>query len=99
MEEKGLGNIFEKFLSQESLFKDKKVLQSSYTPDALLHRDEEINQLAKILDTHKKEAGLKVIRVEHRLLNRQTIKRELHVLTLRSELDKSRASQIESLII
>src|SRR3989338_9451007 len=49
MEEKGLGNIFEKFLSQESLFKDKKVLQSSYTPDALLHRDEEINQLAKIL--------------------------------------------------
>ncbi len=49
MEEKRLNNIFEKFLSQESIFKDKKVLQSSYTPDALLHRDEEINQLAKIL--------------------------------------------------
>lgn len=44
-----LNNIFEKFLSQDSLFKDKKVLQSSYTPDALLHRDEEINSLAKIL--------------------------------------------------
>ena len=42
-------NIFEKFLLQDSLFHDKKVLQSSYTPDALLHRDEEINQLAKIL--------------------------------------------------
>ncbi len=49
MEEKKLSNIFEKFLSQVSIFKDKKVLQSSYTPDALLHRDEEINQLAKIL--------------------------------------------------
>ncbi len=44
-----LNNIFEKFMSQDSLFKDKKVLQSSYTPEALLHRDEEINTLAKIL--------------------------------------------------
>jgi cell division control protein 6 len=44
-----INNIFEKFLSQDPLFKDKKVLQSSYTPDALLHRDEEINTLAKIL--------------------------------------------------
>lgn len=49
MAEKGLQGIFENFLSQKSLFQDKKVLQSSYTPDALLHRDEEINQLAKIL--------------------------------------------------
>ena len=49
MGEKQIQDIFEKFLSQESLFQDKKVLQSSYTPDALLHRDEEINQLAKIL--------------------------------------------------
>ena len=49
MAERQLQGIFEKFLNQESLFQDKKVLQSSYTPEALLHRDEEINQLAKIL--------------------------------------------------
>lgn len=49
MEESKINIIFEKYLSQESLFKEKKVLQASYTPDALLHRDEEINQLAKIL--------------------------------------------------
>ncbi len=49
MEESKLNTIFEKFLSQETLFINKKVLQSSYTPDALLHRDEEIHQLAKIL--------------------------------------------------
>ncbi len=47
--DENINNIFEKFLNQDSLFKDKKVLQSSYTPDALLHRDEEINTLAKIL--------------------------------------------------
>ncbi len=49
MSESQVHGIFEKFMSQESLFQDKKVLQSSYTPEALLHRDEEINQLAKIL--------------------------------------------------
>jgi len=47
--DENINSIFEKFLSQDSVFKDKKVLQSSYTPDALLHRDEEINTLAKIL--------------------------------------------------
>ncbi|MFA6888916.1 MAG: ORC1-type DNA replication protein [Candidatus Woesearchaeota archaeon] len=47
--DENINNIFEKFLSRDSVFKDKKVLQSSYTPDALLHRDEEINTLAKIL--------------------------------------------------
>jgi archaeal cell division control protein 6 len=44
-----VNKIFENFLEQESLFKQKNVLQASYTPDALLHRDEETKQLAKIL--------------------------------------------------
>lgn len=46
---KDLNTLFEKYLSQEPIFNDKKVLQASYTPDALLHRDGEIDQLAKIL--------------------------------------------------
>ncbi len=48
-EKTDLSKIFENFLQKESLFQDKKVLQASYTPDALLHRDEEMKQLAKIL--------------------------------------------------
>ncbi len=44
-----ISKIFENFLEKESLFNEKRVLQSSYTPDALLHRDDEIKQLAKIL--------------------------------------------------
>lgn len=49
MEENKVNMIFEKYLSQESLFQEKKVLQASYTPDQLYYRDEETNQLAKIL--------------------------------------------------
>ena len=36
-------------LENESLFKNKEVLRPSYTPDFLLHRDEQINNLAIIL--------------------------------------------------
>jgi len=42
-------NIFEQFLKKESLFKDKKVLQSGYIPDEINHRDEQITQIANIL--------------------------------------------------
>ncbi|MBN1275198.1 ORC1-type DNA replication protein [Candidatus Woesearchaeota archaeon] len=41
--------FFEKFLTKESLFKDKKVLQSTYIPDEINHRDEQINTIAQIL--------------------------------------------------
>jgi len=44
-----ISKIFENFLEKESLFIEKKVLQASYTPEELIHRDEEIKQLAKIL--------------------------------------------------
>jgi archaeal cell division control protein 6 len=55
MKQKGLGGFFEKYLEKDSLFKEKKVLQGSYTPDELLHRDEEIKKLAEILAPCLKE--------------------------------------------
>lgn len=47
--QKGLSGFFEKFLKKESLFNDKKVLQSNYTPESLLHRNHEISQIANML--------------------------------------------------
>jgi archaeal cell division control protein 6 len=44
-----LQNFFEKFLKKESLFINKKVLQSSYFPEEVFHRDEQINKIAQIL--------------------------------------------------
>lgn len=40
---------FEAFLDKDSLFKDKKILQSSYDPDNIIHRDEQINSIAQIM--------------------------------------------------
>lgn len=48
-DQKGLSVFFENFLKQESLFINKKVLQSAYVPNSILHRDELIDQLAGIL--------------------------------------------------
>ncbi len=44
-----LNHFFEKFLNKESLFINKKVLQSNYTPNIILHRDEQIKQIASVL--------------------------------------------------
>lgn len=49
MVQNNLTNFFEKFLTKESIFKDKKVLQSTYIPDTINHRDEQINTIAQIL--------------------------------------------------
>jgi len=49
MTEKGLKGFFETFITKESIFKEKGVLQSSYTPNKILHRDEEINTIAHII--------------------------------------------------
>jgi cell division control protein 6 len=49
MVQKGLTAFFEKFLTKESLFTDRKVLQSNYTPETILHRDAQIQQIAKIM--------------------------------------------------
>ncbi len=49
MKHTSLTNYFEKYIKQESLFLNKEALQSSYLPDTILHRDEEVNQIASIL--------------------------------------------------
>jgi cell division control protein 6 len=43
-----INNIFDNF-DQNSIFKDKSILQSSHQPDIILHRDEQIKQMASIL--------------------------------------------------
>jgi len=40
---------FERFLSTNSIFKKKEVLQANYTPENIPHREEQIEQIAKIL--------------------------------------------------
>ena len=47
--ERGLGVFFEAFLNKESVFFDKKALQSSYIPETILHREDQIKQIANIL--------------------------------------------------
>ncbi|MBT4540982.1 ORC1-type DNA replication protein [Candidatus Woesearchaeota archaeon] len=49
MTEKGLGGFFENFLKKDSLFNQKAVLQASYTPGEIIHREKELNLLANIL--------------------------------------------------
>jgi len=49
MVKKNIKNFFEDYLDKESLFKDKKVLQTSYTPDNIPHREDQINEIAGIL--------------------------------------------------
>ena len=49
MDQKPLIKFFETYMASESLFLDKKALQSTHTPKDILHRDKEIKQLAEIL--------------------------------------------------
>ncbi len=49
MVKKGLETFFEVFLRKESVFFDKRALQSSYIPETILHREEQIKQVANIL--------------------------------------------------
>ncbi len=44
-----INQYFQGYLKRESLFKDKSVLQSNYIPGEIKHRDEQIQQLAKIV--------------------------------------------------
>ena len=43
-----IDKIFSSFV-KDNLFKDKHVLQISYTPETIPHRDEQIEQIASIL--------------------------------------------------
>lgn len=42
-------DIFKKYLSEKSIFKNKKVLTHSYFPEKIFHRDKEIAQISSIL--------------------------------------------------
>lgn len=45
----GLKGFFEQYLDNNPIFKNKKVMQANYTPDAIPHRDNQIRQVASIL--------------------------------------------------
>ena len=47
--ERGLDTFFEVFLKKDSVFFDKKVLQSNYIPETILHREEQTKQVANII--------------------------------------------------
>jgi cell division control protein 6 len=49
MGEKDLTKFFENYINKALIFENKKSLQSNYTPEAIPHRDEQIEQLASIL--------------------------------------------------
>ncbi len=49
MVSKNLNTFFEKFLVTDTIFQNKKVLQSSYIPGEISHRDEQINYVAQVL--------------------------------------------------
>lgn len=44
-----IGKIFDSIIINNNLFKDKAVLQTSYTPETIPHRDNQIEQIASIL--------------------------------------------------
>ncbi len=47
--ERGLISFFESFVEKESLFSNKQALQTSYKPETIPHRDEQIKRIANIL--------------------------------------------------
>jgi cell division control protein 6 len=49
VEEKKLAQFFERFLARQSVFADKKALQTDYKPNEVLHRDDQINAVAAVL--------------------------------------------------
>ena len=44
-----IGKFFENFLKQDSLFLDKSVLLSSYVPEEIIFREEQLQEVANIL--------------------------------------------------
>jgi archaeal cell division control protein 6 len=45
----GLKGYFEAYIDKDSVFKNKKVLQSNFKPDVIYHRDAQIKQIASVL--------------------------------------------------
>ncbi len=48
-EQKGLNNFFESYLKKDSIFRNKKVLQSSFIPEAIPNREEQVKQIAQVI--------------------------------------------------
>ncbi|MBI5390847.1 ORC1-type DNA replication protein [Candidatus Woesearchaeota archaeon] len=44
-----LPNLFEKYLNKNSIFTNRKFIQTTYIPEKLFHRDEQINTIAGVL--------------------------------------------------
>ena len=44
-----INKFFENYLEKKGLFEDKKVLQSSYTPNNIPHREKEIKEIASMM--------------------------------------------------
>jgi len=49
MGQKELDGFFAQFMTKAPLFLNKKVLQANYTPDSIMHRDDQIKQIAQVL--------------------------------------------------
>ncbi|MFB6174492.1 MAG: ORC1-type DNA replication protein [Candidatus Nanohalobium sp.] len=49
MSQSNLKSMFSNYIDKDSVFKNKDALTTSYKPDNILHRDEQINDLASIL--------------------------------------------------
>ena len=49
MSNEDLDQFFENYLNKESVFINKKILESRYTPDNVPHRNEQIRQIANII--------------------------------------------------
>ncbi len=49
MTKRGFSGFFEEFINKETLFQDKKVLQSTYTPETIRHRTKQMEQIANVL--------------------------------------------------
>lgn len=49
MVKSNIKGFFEDYLKKDSIFKDKKVLQASYTPDNIPHREAQIEEVAGVL--------------------------------------------------
>ncbi|MDY6776628.1 MAG: ORC1-type DNA replication protein [Candidatus Nanohaloarchaea archaeon] len=49
MGDDNLQQMFSDYLEKESVFRNKELLDTSYKPDEILHRDKQINELASIL--------------------------------------------------
>ncbi|MDY6768693.1 MAG: AAA family ATPase, partial [Candidatus Nanohaloarchaea archaeon] len=49
MGDEQLQQMFSEYLEQESVFQSKELLDTSYRPDHILHRDKQIDELASIL--------------------------------------------------